>query len=79
MADPRYAWLTRPNAPPTCVRVLGAGYRRGVLVDLCGVRVTVETRHLRQYRAGCRRLAEGRGMGRWSCALTPPSPTCSRR
>lgn len=61
MAD--YAWLTRPNAPPTCVRVL-ATTRRGALVDLCGVRVEVEARHLRQYRAGCRRLAEGRGMGR---------------
>lgn len=61
MAD--YARLCRPGLAPTCVRVLAAT-RRGVLVDLCGVRVTVETRRLRQFKAGCRRLAEGRGMGR---------------
>lgn len=64
MADQRYAWLCRPGLAPTCVRVIAAGYRRGVLVDLCGVRTEVDARHLRQYRAGCRRLAEGRGMGR---------------
>jgi hypothetical protein len=59
---PRYAWLIREGAPPTCVRVLS---RRPAVVDLCGVAYALQMGDaVRSYRTGRRMLAEGTAMSR---------------
>lgn len=60
----RYAWLALPGRAPTCVRVLSRRSSAAVVSLPGGVRLLVSLRALRQYRAGCVRLAEGRSLAR---------------